>query len=145
MKKIISSALIIILSFVANSLSAQQISSNQMRIFQSDNVEDFKKAFPASDLNKCLMIKTNSFDLLGLSVKFEKKNIFDYMLTKTTDINRICTDQSPLMIAARYDKAYMANILMQKGADKRLKNALGETAKDFAIKYQKPALAEIVK
>lgn len=130
---------------VANSVFAQQISSSQMRIFQSDNVEDFKKAFPASDLNKCLMIKTNSYDLLGFSVKYERKNIFNYLLTKTTDVNRICGDQSPLMVAARYDKADMAKTLLQKGANKTLKNAVGETAKDFAIKYEKPALLEIVK
>lgn len=145
MNKIISSTFIIVFSLMANTLFAQQIDKEQRKIFQTDNVEAFKRVFSQTDFNKCLMVKENSFDLLSYSVKYERKNIFNFLLGKTSDINRLCGDQSPLMVAARYGKTDMAKTLLQKGANKTLKNSAGETAKDLAVKYEKPALVEILK
>ncbi len=133
------------ISMFANGLFAQEISKNQMKIFQTDNLLDFKKVFKTDDFNKCFAIKENSYDLLALSVKYERKNIFNYLLSNTTDINRMCNNQSPLMVAARYGKADMAQSLLNKGANKTLKNANGETAKDFAVKYEKADLSKILK
>ncbi|MCY0970314.1 ankyrin repeat domain-containing protein [Chryseobacterium wangxinyae] len=145
MKKIISATLFLAMSIFANGLFAQQVSKDQMKIFQTDNLQDFKKVFKKDDFNKCFAIKENSYDLLALSVKYERKNIFNFLLSNTTDVNRICNNQSPLMVAARYGKADMAQSLLKKGADKNLKNASGETAKDFAVKYEKANLANILK
>ncbi|KNB62928.1 ankyrin repeat domain-containing protein [Chryseobacterium aquaticum] len=145
MKKIISATLFMAISMFANGLFAQEISKNQMKIFQTDNLLDFKKVFKTDDFNKCFAIKENSYDLLALSVKYERKNIFNYLLSNTTDINRMCNNQSPLMVAARYGKADMAQSLLKKGANKTLKNANGETAKDFAVKYEKADLSKILK
>lgn len=145
MKKIISATLFMAISMFANGLFAQEISKNQMKIFQTDNLLDFKKVFKTDDFNKCFAIKENSYDLLTLSVKYERKNIFNYLLSNTTDINRMCNNQSPLMVAARYGKADMAQSLLKKGANKTLKNANGETAKDFAVKYEKADLSKILK
>ncbi|MBL7880242.1 MAG: ankyrin repeat domain-containing protein [Chryseobacterium gambrini] len=145
MKKIISATLFMAISMFANGLFAQEISKNQMKIFQTDNLLDFKKVFKTDDFNKCFAIKENSYDLLALSVKYERKNIFNYLLSNTTDINRMCNNQSPLMVAARYGKADMAQSLLKKGANKTLKNANGETAKDFAVKYEKADLSNILK
>ncbi|MCY0978793.1 ankyrin repeat domain-containing protein [Chryseobacterium wangxinyae] len=145
MKKIISATLFLAMSIFANGLFAQQVSKDQMKIFQTDNLQDFKKVFKKDDFNKCFAIKENSYDLLALSVKYERKNIFNFLLSNTTDVNRICNNQSPLMVAARYGKADMAQSLLKKGADKNLKNASGETAKDFAVKYEKVNLANILK
>jgi len=145
MKKIISATLLIAFSFFANGLFAQEISKDQMKIFQTDNLQDFKKAFKKDDYNKCFAIKENSYDLLSLSIKYERKNIFAFLLNNTTDINRICNNQSPLMVAARYGKDEMAKSLLAKGANKALKNANGETAKDFSVKFEKTKLTSILK
>ncbi|CAD7809181.1 hypothetical protein CHRY9390_01955 [Chryseobacterium aquaeductus] len=145
MKKIISATLLIAISIFGNGLLAQEMSGNQMRIFQTDNLQEFKKVFKKEDFNKCFAIKENSYDLLAFSVKYERKNIFNFLLSNTTDVNRICNNQSPLMVAARYGKADLAQSLLKKGADKNLKNANGETAKDFAVKYEKANLTAILK
>jgi ankyrin repeat protein len=145
MKKIISATLLLAISIFADGLFAQEISKDQMKIFQTDNLQDFKKVFKKDDFNKCFAIKENSYDLLAMSVKYERKNIFNFLLSNTTDVNRLCNNQSPLMVAARYGKAEMAQSLLKKGADKTLKNANGETAKDFAVKYEKANLASILK
>lgn len=145
MKKIISATLFMAISMFANGLFAQEISKNQMKIFQTDNLQEFKKVFKKEDFNKCFAIKENSYDLLALSVKHERKNVFNFLLSNTTDINRMCNNQSPLMVAARYGKADMVQSLLKKGANKTLKNASGETAKDFAVKYEKADLSKILK
>lgn len=145
MKKIISATLLIAISIFGNGLLAQEMSGNQMRIFQTDNLQEFKKVFKKEDFNKCFAIKENSYDLLAYSVKYERKNIFNFLLSNTTDVNRICNNQSPLMVAARYGKADLAQSLLKKGADKNLKNVNGETAKDFAVKYEKANLTAILK
>jgi len=145
MKKIISATLFMAISMFANSLFAQEISKDQLKTFQTDNLQEFKKVFNADDYNKCFTVKENAYDLLALSVKYERKNIFGFLLNNTTDINRTCNNQSPLMVAARYGKAEMAQSLLKKGASKTVKNASGETAKDFAVKYEKANLIKILK
>ncbi|WP_419869736.1 ankyrin repeat domain-containing protein [Chryseobacterium sp. CT-SW4] len=145
MKKIISASFILGISIFADLLSAQEITKDQMKAFQSDNVDVFKSAFSKNDFNKCLTVKENSYNLLAYSVKYERKNVFNYLLSNNVNVNQICDNQSPLMVAARYGKADMAKTLIQKGADKNLKNENGETAKDFAVKYGNPSLAAILK
>lgn len=144
MKRILTTTFIFGIFVFSNILFAQEVSKEQRRVFQTDNLEAFKKVFKKDDLNKCLSMKENSYDLLALSVKYEKKNIFNFMLANSTDINRVCNNQSPLMVAARYGKLDMAKSLLKKGANKSLKNANGETAKDIAVKNQKSDLAAIL-
>lgn len=145
MKKIISTTLVFTISIFAGSLFAQQISSEQRIAFQTDNIETFKKAFPKEDYDKCLGEKNISYNLLAYSVRFDKKNIFNYLLTNNVDVNKICSNLSPLMAAAKFGRPDLAKILLKKGASKNLKNENGETAKDISVKYKQAALTEILK
>lgn len=145
MKKIISTILIFGISVFTNLLFAQEISKDQMKAFQSDNIEAFKKAFSKNDYNTCFTVKETSYTLLSYSVKYERKNILNYLLSNNANVNKACDNQTPLMVAARYGKADLAKLLLKKGANKTLKNEKGETAKDFSVKYEKPLLTEILK
>ncbi|KIC64200.1 ankyrin repeat domain-containing protein [Chryseobacterium taiwanense] len=145
MKKIISTTFVFLGFLFANLFSAQEISKQQMLVFQSDNVDTFKAAFPKDDYNKCLALKENSFSLLSLSIKHDKKNIFNYLVSNEADLNKACDNQTPLMVAARYGKSDFAKELIKKGANKSLKNEKGETAKDFSAKYNHPEIASILK
>ncbi len=145
MKKIISTTFVFLGFLFANLFSAQEISKEQMIAFQSDKVDTFKAAFPKDNYNKCLSIKENSYSLLSLSVKHDKKNILDYLLNNEADLNKVCDNQTPLMVAARYGKSDFAKVLLKKGADKNAKNGKGETAKDFAVQYNHPEMTSILK
>ncbi len=144
MKNTISATLFVIISIFANGLSAQEMPGEQMRDFQTGNLQTLKNAFTETDFNKCFHIKEQSADLLTLSVNHNKKNNFDFLIDKTTDINRACGNENALMTAARYGRTEMAKELLKKGADKSLKNANGETAKEIAIKNKFSELAEIL-
>ena len=145
MKKTVSTILVFGISIFANLLWAQEITKEQMQAFQTDQVEAFKKNFSKDDFNTCFAVKENSFSLLNLSVKYDRKNIFSYLLNNNADVNKICGGQSPLMIAGRYGKADLAKTLLKKGAQKNLKNEKGETAKDIAVKYKQESLTSVLK
>ncbi len=145
MKKIISTTFVFLGLLFANLVSAQEISKQQMIAFQSDNVDTFKAAFPKDNYNKCFAIKESSYSLLSLSVKHDKKNILEYLLSNEADLNKECGNQTPLMVAARYGKLDFAKLLLKKGADKNAKNEKGETAKDFAVQYNHPEMTSILK
>ncbi|MCI3938211.1 ankyrin repeat domain-containing protein [Chryseobacterium aahli] len=144
MKKIISATLLLAISIFANGLFAQQISKDQMKIFQTDNLQEFKTAFTQQEYNKCFNIKDRSYDLLSLAVRNERKNNFAFLINNTTDVNRVCGNNTPLIVAATYGRIDMAKALLKKGASKSVKNSNGETAKDIAIKNNHPELAKIL-
>jgi hypothetical protein len=144
MKKIISATLLIAISIFANGLMAQEMPANQLKSFQQDNLQEFKTAFTKEEYNKCFNIKDRSYDLLSLAVRHERKNNFAFLINNTTDINRVCGNNTPLIVAATYGRIDMAKALLKKGASKSTKNSKGETAKDIAIKNNHPELAKIL-
>lgn len=144
MRNIITTTLIFGISMFANTLFAQQVSKDQMKIFQTDNLQQFKTAFTQQEYNKCFNIKDRSYDLLSLAVRHERKNNFAFLINNTTDVNRVCGNNTPLIVAATYGRIDMAKALLKKGASKSAKNSNGETAKDIAIKNNHSELAKIL-
>ena len=51
---------------------------------------------------------------------------------------------TPLMMAAMYSNAATVELLLKEGADPNLKNELGLTALDFAVRGKKPDSAELL-
>lgn len=145
MKKIISTSLVFGFFLFANSFFAQEISKEQKVAFQSDNVDSFKAAFPKENYNKCISVKENSYNLLAYSIKYERKNIFNYLLNNGADVNKECDNQTPLMVAARYGKAELGKELIKRGAHKNAKNSKGQTAKDFSVQYKHPEFSAVLK
>lgn len=145
MKKIISTTLVFGIFLLTSFLFGQEMSKEQRKAFQTDNIDVFKAAFSKADYNKCFGIKEESYTLLSFSVKHDRKNIFNYLLANNADVNKACNNQTPLMIAGMYGNANMAKTLLKKGADKNAKNGNGETAKDFSVKYKQAALTAILK
>lgn len=144
MKNIISAVLFIAISIFTTELSAQQMAADQLKNFQTDNLSNLKNTFTEADFNKCFNLKDKSVDLLTLSVNYERKNNFDFLIGKTTDIDRACGNENALMKAARYGRTEMAKQLLKKGASKSLKNSNGETAKEIALKNNHAQLAKIL-
>ncbi|HEX5784693.1 MAG TPA: ankyrin repeat domain-containing protein [Burkholderiaceae bacterium] len=51
---------------------------------------------------------------------------------------------TPLMMAAQYGSEDVVTLLLEEGADSALRNSLGLTAIDFALRAQRPAVAEAI-
>ncbi|WP_050009558.1 ankyrin repeat domain-containing protein [Flavobacterium sp. B17] len=143
MKKIITATLLFGLSIFANGLFAQELSSEQLKAFTTDNPESFQKVFNQEDFSKCYTVNGTKTNLLSLSVKENKKNTFNYLVNKV-DVNKSCSDVTPLMYAATSGNMDAAKILMKFGAKKDIKDNKGKTAKDYAAKSKQSAMVSVL-
>lgn len=143
MKKIITATLLFGFSVFANGLFAQELSADQLKTFRTDNLESFQKDFSQEDFSKCYTVNGTKTDLLSLSVKENKKNVFNYLVSKT-DVNKSCSDVTPLMNAAASGNMDAAKMLMKFGAKKEAKDSKGKTAKDYAVKNKQSAMAMVL-
>lgn len=116
MKKIISTAFLLVISVSANMLSAQMLSKAQMQAIQSDNVASFKKNFQKADYEKCLPLKDETFSALGFSSLYGRNNIVKFLLENKVDVNKECNGKSPLALAKLGKKEETVQLLIQKGA-----------------------------
>jgi len=144
MKKIITTTLLFGLSIFANGLFAQEMSSEQLKTFQTDNVENIQKVFKADDFTKCFQVKGKSYDLFSLSIKLDRKNVFNYFLDNKVDVNKSCSDITPLMHAAISGQMDTAKMLLKYGANKDAKDKNGKTAKDHALANKQTTVALIL-
>ncbi|WP_415329044.1 ankyrin repeat domain-containing protein [Chryseobacterium sp. MMS23-Vi53] len=143
MKKIITSTLLFLFSIFANGLFAQELSAEQLNTFQSDNLENFQKTFNETDFAKCFQVKGKSYNLLSLSIKNDKKNIFND-LVKKADVNQACNGVTPLMYAASTGNMDAAKMLIKFGAKKDTKDSKGKTAKNYATENKQSTVAMIL-
>ena len=144
MKKIITSVLLFGVVAFTNSLFAQELSGEKMKVFQTDNIENIKKVFDKDDFTKCFGIKDVSYNLLSLSARFNRTNVINYLLANKTNVNKTCSDTTPLMYAAKYGYTDLVKLFLEKGAKKDLKDNNGNTAKDHAIKNNHPETAALL-
>ncbi|RNA63584.1 hypothetical protein D1631_17510 [Chryseobacterium nematophagum] len=118
MKKMISTILVFGMISLTNMLSAQQMTKDQRRAFQTDNIETFKKYFSTEDYDKCFSVKTDSYSLLAYSIFYDKKNIFNHLIENQVDVNKKCGTLTPLKIAQNNNRTEMVKALVKKGAKK---------------------------
>lgn len=129
----------------ATFMFSQELSQDHIFILKNDDPRDFSSLVKKDDLNKCFKIKDEPYSLLALSIKLGKAKVFEKLIEEKADLNLACDDKTPLMFAAKYGNAEFAKILLKNGADKNLKTSKGLTALDYANKYEKPELVEILK
>ncbi|ROH96724.1 ankyrin repeat domain-containing protein [Chryseobacterium daecheongense] len=116
MKKIIFTFLIFGISVFTSMLSAQQLTKEQRKAIQTDNIAVFKKQFAKDDYNKCFQVKTESFSPLAYSVMNDKKNIVNFLIDQKVDVNKNCGNMTPLAVAEQYQRTDLAKLLTKKGA-----------------------------
>lgn len=116
MKKIISTFFVLGISLAANRLSAQELSTPQMKAIYTDNIDVFKKQFAKADYNKCFVLKTDAFSPLGFSAMYGKNEIVKYLLDNKVDINKPCNEKTPLDLAELGERKETAKLLLEKGA-----------------------------
>ncbi|MBM7418626.1 MULTISPECIES: ankyrin repeat domain-containing protein [Chryseobacterium] len=144
MRKIITTTLLFGIAIFSNGLFAQELSGDKMRIFQTDKIEDVKKVFKKDELTKCFDIKEVPYNLLSLSARYERVNVINYLFTNNVDVNKSCSDTTPLMYAAMYGYTDTVKLFLKKGAKKEVKDRNGKTAKDHALENKHPETAALL-
>lgn len=61
------------------------------------------------------------------------------------DVNEFSNEYSPLMIAARYNRTDIITLLLEKGANPKLRNERGQTALKIAEQFKAAEAAELLR
>ncbi|GFD78178.1 hypothetical protein KUL118_10400 [Tenacibaculum sp. KUL118] len=109
MKKLILSALVITLSFGTITATSTPYETPVKTNLEYSNVSTF-----------CKLIRAGNFEAVKA------------MVENGTDINRKSTGLTPLMFAARYNKADIVQLLIDNGAKLKTKSERGYTALEYA-------------
>ncbi|WP_369048224.1 ankyrin repeat domain-containing protein [Tenacibaculum sp. UWU-22] len=109
MKKLIITTLLIVLSFESISASTQPHLTKATTSLKKSGVSVF-----------CKLITTGNYAVVKV------------MIENGTDINKKSTGLTPLMFAARYNRAKIAQLLIDNGAKLTVKSDNGYTAIEYA-------------
>jgi len=142
MKMLMTIALLLIgsLSF------AQQLNDKMKDAFKTNNPEMLLAEVNAqkASINDCFDIDGATYNLIAISIKMNRNDIFNALIAQKVDLNKICNDKTPLMYTAKYGQLDYAKALLKAGADVSIKNNEGKTAFDYAVKYEKLELQKLL-
>lgn len=143
MRKIMTIALL----FLSSLSFAQQLNNNVKEAFKADDAAALLAEVKAqkASINEYFDVEGLSYTLLAISIKMNRPNIFNALLEQKADLNKICSDKTPLMYTAKYNTVEFAKALLKAGADVDVKNSEGRTALDYAVKYKNSELENLLK
>ena len=123
---------------------AQQITPEIKMMFKNDDISNFDKIINKENTNKCYPIEEFSYSLLALSIKMNKPNVFKKLINEKANLDLICDDKTPLMYTVKYGNLDFAKLLLENGANKKAISNKGNTALDYAKKYDQKELIKIL-
>ena len=141
MNKLIFSAFMLLFSLASY---AQQITPEIKMMFKNDDISNFDKIINKENINKCYPIEEFSYSLLALSIKMNKPNVFKKLINEKANLDLICDDITPLMYTVKYGNLDFAKLLLENGANKKAISNKGNTALDYAKKYDQKELIKIL-
>jgi len=143
MMKIIITVTLLLISSLGFS---QQLNDKMKDAFKTDNPEMLlaEVSIQKANINDCFDIEGATYNLIAISIKMNRSNIFNTLIAQKADLNKICNDKTPLMYAAKYGQLDYAKALLKAGADIAVKNNEGKTALDYAVKYEKLELQKLL-
>ncbi|WP_435525815.1 ankyrin repeat domain-containing protein [Chryseobacterium indoltheticum] len=89
-------------------------------------------------------MKEVPYNLLSLSARYERVNVINYLFTNNVDVNKSCSDTTPLMYAAMYGYTDTVKLFLKKRSKKEVKDRNGKTAKDYALENKHPETAALL-
>lgn len=126
-------------------LSAQSIDKEVYIFMNDDDTAAFENYIKAgNDIDQCMVLQSSAYSFLTLAIKIKSQKIFAKCITLGADLEKICTDKTPLMYAVKYDQADMVIALLKAGVNRDQKSNKGRTAMDYAKKYEMPHLAKLL-
>ena len=111
--------------------------------FNQETLNKFK-IINKENINKCYPIEEFSYSLLALSIKMNKPNVFKKLINEKANLDLICDDKTPLMYTVKYGNLDFAKLLLENGANKKAISNKGNTALDYAKKYDQKELIKIL-
>ena len=117
---------------------SQKINEKLKNSIETDTVKELSIELEnlKYSIDDCFELKEKPYSLFALAIKLEKENLFNFLIERKANLNKICEDKSPLMYATKYGNIKYVKKLIENGAEINLKNDEGKTALDYAKKYE---------
>ena len=133
--------------FIFPFITFGQTEVEQIKNFiKTDDLGAFLEFLEAgNDLDDCYEIRESEYSLLALSIKFNCKKIFKKCLELEAELDKSCTEKSPLIYAIKYQREYFFKKLIIAGADKSIETPEGKTAMEYAVKYKRKEFIALLK
>ena len=131
-------------NIIGKNTQNQQITPEIKMMFKNDDISNFDKIINKENINKCYPIEEFSYSLLALSIKMNKPNVFKKLINEKANLDLICDDKTPLMYTVKYGNLDFAKLLLENGANKKAISNKGNTALDYAKKYDQKELIKIL-
>jgi len=118
-----------------------------LKIIKNDDIGAFAKFMnEGHDIDDCYEMRNSSYSMLILSIKYDAKKIFRKCLALKADVDKTCSEKTPLMYAVKYNRKDCLDVLIRRGVDKAMTTAEGGNAYEQAKKYKRkdflPLLSE---
>ncbi len=140
MKKILFLALFTITTFA----TAQDLNNDIKNALKTDNITELIKHINLENINNCYKVEDSEYTLLALSIKLNAKSCFTSLIEQKADLEKMCSDKTPLMYAAKYDRLDMAKSLVNAGAKLKATNNKKRSALDYAEKYERKKIIDYI-
>lgn len=128
-----------------STLYAQDLTEQVKGMLTYDNIDEYSTYVKKEDYSKCYEYNKKEYSLLALAIKMKGNKFISKMIEDKADLNIICDNKTPLMYATKYGQTEIVKTLLKAGAVKNKKSNKGQTALDYAKKYDKPEIIELLK
>ena len=121
------------------------LSSEKLSAIKEGDVNKLKTIIPKESMTTCFDTKRgtgNYFEISIVEGSFESLKFFS---ENGADINQVCDNKTPLMLAAKYDELDMVTYLVDAGANIDFVSIKGKTALDYAIQYKRTEIVTYLK
>ena len=121
------------------------VSSEKLTAIKNGDLKILEQIIPKESLNTCFETKIATMNYLEIAIREGSFESFKYFIEQGADIELVCDNKTPLMLASKYDRMNMVSYIIEAGAEINFVSIKGKTALDYAVQYKHPEITEFLK
>ena len=121
------------------------IPSERLSAIKNGDIITLEKIIPKESINACFETKLSTRNYLEIAIREGAFESLKYFVGKGADIEQVCDNKTPLMLAVKYNELEMVAYLVDAGANIDFVSIKEKTALDYAIQYEHTEIAAYLK
>ena len=121
------------------------LSSEKISAIKNGDINTLKEIIPKESMTTCFDTKRGTGNYLEIAIVEGSLKSFKYFIENGANIEQVCDNKTPLMLAAKYNELNMVEYIIKAGANLDFVSIKGKTALDYAIEYNRPEIVSYLK